>query len=167
MTAIMFVCMANICRSPALMAVLNHLAAAKKMEVHADSSGIGWVHLGERPSQRTFEAAKKRGILIDHRTQQFQDEFFEIYDLILTVDEEIAEQLKLRGPKYAHKIRLASDFSRKYKGMPIPDPYYLSDNGFDEVLEMIIDCCEGLLDHLSKQKVKGGNERLDGKSSPS
>lgn len=146
----MFVCMANICRSPALMATLNHLAVLKKADVHADSCGIGWVHLGERPSMRTFEAAKKRGILIDHRTQQFQDEFFEIYDLILTVDEEIAEQLKLRGPQYKDKVKLATDYSRKYKGQPIPDPYYLSDSGFDEVMDIIIDSCEGLLDSLKR-----------------
>ncbi len=148
MKKILFVCVANICRSPALMATLNHLAAAQKVDIHADSCGVGWVHLGERPSQRTFEAAKKRGILIDHRTQQFQDDFFEAYDLILTVDEEVASQLKLRGPQYAHKIRLATDFSQKFKGRPIPDPYYLSDNGFDDVLDIIQDCCKGLIESL-------------------
>lgn len=155
MKTIMFVCMANICRSPALMATFNHLAAARKIDAHADSSGIGWVHLGQRPSLKTFEAAKKRGILIDHRTEQFQDAFFEIYDLILAVDKDIVEQLSLRAPKYASKIGLASDFSSKYKGQPIPDPYYLSDNGFDEVIDMIIDCCEGLLEHLSNLRLKG------------
>lgn len=148
MKTVLFVCMANICRSPALMATLNHLALERKVDVHADSCGIGWVHLGQRPSLKTFEAAKKRGILIDHRTQQFEDSFFEVYDLILTVDEDIAEQLKLRGPQAAKKIHLASAFSRKFKGQPIPDPYYLSDNGFDDVMDMIVDCCQGLLDHL-------------------
>lgn len=151
MKTVLFICMANICRSPALMATLNHLAAKRKVDVHADSCGIGWVHLGQRPSLKTFEAAKKRGILIDHRTQQFEDSFFEIYDLILTVDEDIAEQLKLRGPQHAKKIQLASAFSRKFKGQPIPDPYYLSDHGFDEVMEMIVDCCEGLLDHFGQK----------------
>lgn len=153
MKNVMFVCMANICRSPALMSTLNHMAAEKKVDVHADSSGIGWVHLGERPSLRIFEAAKKRGIVIDHRTQQFQDEFFEIYDLILTVDEEIAEQLKLRSPKNGKKIRLVTDFSQKYKGLPIPDPYYLSENGFDEVLDIIFDCCQGLVDSIKKNEL--------------
>lgn len=145
MKMILFVCMANICRSPALMATLNHLAAKKKVAIHADSCGIGWAHLGERPDPRSFIAAKKRGIIIDHKSQQFQDHFFETYDLILTVDADIAEQLKLRNPNQAHKIKLATEYSRKYKGQPIPDPYYLSDNGFDDVMDIILDSCEGIV----------------------
>ncbi len=133
------------------MATFNHLAVAKAIDAHADSCGIGWVHLGERPDQRSFEAAKKRGILIDHRTQQFQDYVFETYDLILTVDENILEQLKLRSPAHHSKLKLASEYSRKYKGQPIPDPYYLSDSGFDEVMDIIVDCCEGLLDFLKSR----------------
>ena len=130
------------------MATLKHLAAKRKMEIEVDSCGIGWVHLGERPDPRSFEAAKQRGILIDHRAQQFQDHYFEVYDHILTVDEEIAEQLKLRGPEHKGKIKLATEFSRKFKGKPIPDPYYMGKTGFDDVMDIIVDSCEGLLDHL-------------------
>lgn len=148
MKLVLFVCMANLCRSPALMATLNHLAAKKKLPIHADSCGMGWVHVGERPSAKSFEAAKKKGILIDHKAQQFQDSFFETYDLILTVDEDISEQLKLRSPKHAHKIKLATDYSKKHKGQPIPDPYYFSDNGFDQVMEIVVDCCEGLIEKI-------------------
>lgn len=147
---ILFVCMANICRSPALMATLRHLAAQRKVDLFVDSCGIGWVHLGERPDPRSFAAAKKKGILIDHQAQQFQEAFFDAYDLILTVDEEISEQLKLRSPGHANKIQLATAFSRKHKGKAIPDPYYLSASGFDEVMEMILDSCEGLLSHLTQ-----------------
>lgn len=153
MKSILFVCIANICRSPALHATLKHLATKRGMadQLHIDSCGIGWVHLGERPDQRTFEAAKKRGILIDHRTQQFQDHFFDIFDSIVVeaVDEEIAEQLKAKSPQHKDKIKMATDFSKKYKGQPIPDPYYMSPSGFDEVMDMIVDCCEGLLDSLN------------------
>jgi protein-tyrosine phosphatase len=145
MTSILFVCMGNICRSPALAATLKHLAIQKKRDLHVDSCGIGWVHLGERPDPRSFEAAKKKGILIDHRAQQFREEFFEIFDLILPVEEEIAEQLKLRSPAHQEKIHLVTNFSRKYKGQGIPDPYYMGKEGFDQVMDMIVDCCEGLL----------------------
>ncbi|MES2274250.1 MAG: low molecular weight protein-tyrosine-phosphatase [Chlamydiota bacterium] len=152
MISILFVCMANICRSPALQATLRHLAAKQNLsnQLHIDSCGIGWVHLGEHPDPRTFASAKKKGILIDHRSQQFQDSFFEEFDLILTVDPEISEQLKLRSglPEHQAKIRLATEFSSKYKDQPILDPYYMSGSGFDEVMDQIIDCCEGILRHL-------------------
>jgi len=150
MIAVLFVCMANICRSPALMATLRHLALKRKVEIEVESCGIGWVHLGERADPRSFEAAKKRGILIDHRAQQFQNSFFEAYDFILTVEEEISEQLKLRTAEHKNKIHLATDFSHKFKGQGIPDPYYMSRSGFDEVMELMIDCCEGFLDHIQK-----------------
>lgn len=142
--------MGNICRSPALHATLIHMAVKKKPDIHVDSCGIGWVHVGERADPRSFEAAKKRGILIDHRAQQFQDHFFEVFDLILTVDNDIAEQLKARSPHHKAKVKLATEFSRKYKNQPIPDPYYLSLSGFDEVMDIVIDTCEGLLAHIIK-----------------
>jgi len=132
------------------MATLRHMALKKKLDIQVDSCGIGWVHLGERSDLRTFEAAKKHEILIDHRAQQFLMEFFETYDLILCVNEEIVEQLKLKGPQHANKIKLATEFSKKYKGQPIPDPYYLSDHGFDDVMEIIIDCCNGIVKFLSR-----------------
>ncbi|HSX26874.1 MAG TPA: hypothetical protein VLE89_07720, partial [Chlamydiales bacterium] len=131
---------------------LRHLAAQRGVELHIDSCGVGWAHLGEHPDRRTFESAKKRGILIDHRSQQFQDHFFDEFDLILTVSRDISEQLKLRTGKKEHhaKVRLATEFSRGFKGKEIPDPYYMSADGFDDVMEMILDCSEGLLDHLGQ-----------------
>ncbi len=154
--SILFVCMANICRSPALMATLRHMAAEKGLadKIYVDSCGLGWFHLGQHPDRRAFEAAKKRGILIDHRAQQFQDAFFDAYDYILAVDSDIVEQLKIRASTEAQKkkIHLATAFSAKYKDQPIPDPYYLSQNGFDEVMEIILDSCRGLLEELPSHR---------------
>jgi protein-tyrosine phosphatase len=154
MTSILFVCLANICRSPALEATLRHLSVEagidKKLKI--DSCGLGWYHLGERPDPRTFEAAKERGILIDHQAQQFEDRFFDEFDYILAVDAEIASSLKARAHgKQKDKIHLATDFSKSYRGQPIPDPYYLSQNGFVDVMEMILDSCRGLLSHLQEK----------------
>src|SRR5881394_2893268 len=116
--SVLFVCMANICRSPALAATLRHLAAQKGLTIKVDSCGVGWFHVGEHPDPRTFEAAKKRGILIDHRSQQFRETFFDEFDLILTVDPVITEQIKLRAksPREKNKVRLVTDFSSEYKG---------------------------------------------------
>ncbi len=150
--AVLFVCMANICRSPALAACLKHLAGKQGLgaTLRVDSCGIGWIRLGERPDPRTFESAKKRGILIDHRSQQFQDSFLEEFDLILAVNQDILEQLKLRShsPEHQSKILLATQFSSKFLGREIPDPYYMSPSGFDDVMDIVIDSCEGLLYHL-------------------
>lgn len=146
MKSILFVCMANICRSPALEAALKHLAIQQGKEVYVDSCGVGWVHLGERPDPRSFAAAFSKGIVIDHHAQQFEPHFFEVFDHIFAVDDTILEQLKLRAPPEHHpKIELATAYSKKYKGREIPDPYYLSEDGFGVVTDMILDSCEGIL----------------------
>ena len=152
MKSVLFVCMANICRSPALAATLRYLAAQKGVadRLKVDSCGVGWFHVGEHPDPRTFEAAKKMGILIDHRSQQFRESFLDEFDLILTVDQTISEQIKLRvkNPAQAAKIRLTTDFSSKYRGRPIVDPYYMNNPGFDEMMEIVMECCEGILKEL-------------------
>jgi protein-tyrosine phosphatase len=114
------------------------------------SCGIGWVRLGEPPDPPHFRGREKQGILIDHRAQQFNEIFFEEYDEILAVSEEIAEQLKLRAflPEYQLKIKLVTQYSTQFQGQEIPDPYYLSPSGFDDVMEIILDSCQGLLKHL-------------------
>lgn len=154
-TSILFVCMANICRSPALEATFRHLAIQKGVEdrFFVDSCGIGWSRLGQRPDPRLFEVAKQRGILIDHRAQQFQDEYFVVFDRIFVVDLILFEQLKFRAksPEEASKIALATAFSQKFKGEPIADPYYMSPTGFHEIMDIIIDSCEGLLRQCLKE----------------
>lgn len=151
MIKVLYVCVANTCRSPALMAAVNHFALKKGLDVHADSCGMGWLHLGQRPNIHTFEAAKRKGILIDHRSQQFQDSFFEEYDYIFAVNEDIREQLIHKNPKAKDKIYLATAFSSKFKDEPIPDPYYLSGSGFDQVMDLIIDASESFLKAVSKK----------------
>jgi protein-tyrosine phosphatase len=144
--------MANICRSPALMATLRHLAVEKGIgdRLFVDSCGIGWFHLGEHPDRRTFEAAKKKGILIDHRAQQFQEGFFDAFDYLFAVDADVVEQLKAkaRTEEQRKKIFLATAFAKKTQGKPIPDPYYMSPSGFDEVMEIVLDACRGIMDRI-------------------
>lgn len=158
MISILFVCLANICRSPALEATFRHLVKQKGWEdrFQIDSSGIGWFHLGQHPDQRTFEAAKKRGIFIDHRAQQFQEADFDRYDYILAADEEVLSHLKkwAKTESQKNKVELATHFTTQFKGQSIPDPYYLSDQGFDQIMDVVIACAEGLLDHLSKTHLK-------------
>ena len=152
MVSVLFVCLANICRSPALEAALRHLVVQKGIadRFHIDSCGMGWYHLGEGPDPRTFESAKKRGILIDHKAQQFQESFFKDFDYIFAVDSEIVKQLQhmARAEEEKKKVQLATAYSARFKNQPIPDPYYMTHHGFVDVMEIAIDCSEGILRHI-------------------
>jgi protein-tyrosine phosphatase len=155
MRSILFVCHGNICRSPALEATLRHLTVSKKCadEFKIDSCGISWLHVGEHPDPRTFAAASKRGILIDHLAQQFRAHFFDDYQTIFAVDQEIAEQVRYHARSDAdkNKVLIATAFSQRFKDQDIPDPYYLSHSGFDQVMDIVIDSCEGILNHFLLQ----------------
>ena len=149
MKSILFICAANICRSPALEATLRHLAVEAKCadQLHIDSCGVGWSHLGQHPDPRMFSVAQEHGILIDHRAQQFQEHFFQEFDHLFAVDEDVRQQIAYlaKKEKDKKKVEMASAYSINYKGKEIPDPYYLNSSGFEQVMEMIFDCCRGIL----------------------
>lgn len=149
MISVLFVCISNTCRSPVLEATLRHLAMKKGKELYVDSCGIGWVSVGQTPNPKSFAVALQHDIILDHHAQQFQPHFFTVFDHIFTVDRNILEQLKIQAPpEHRAKIELATAYSKKHRGEEIPDPYYCSEDGFDAVMEMILDCCEGILQKL-------------------
>lgn len=156
MISVLFVCLANICRSPALHATLHRLAVERNCadQLRVDSCGVGWLHVGEHPNPHSFEAAKKRGVLIDHRAQQFRDHFFDEFDHIFVVDQEVLEQIRYqaRSEEEKKKVSLATAFSPRFKNQDIPDPYYMNASGFDQVMDIIYDSCEGIINHFFKSE---------------
>lgn len=156
---ILFVCLGNICRSPAAEGVLRHMAKAEghEHELEIASNGLGDWHIGASPDMRMMTAAHSRGIILSSRAKQFTLDDFDKYDFILAADKEIHHQLLRAAKTAAHKskIHLINDFSEIYKGQDVPDPYYQGDFGFELVLDMIEDSCKGLLKHLFKEKNKG------------
>lgn len=150
---ILFVCMGNICRSPAAEGVFKHMLKKSNLEnIHVESCGIGDWHVGKSPDSRTQESAKARGIVLTSRAQQFEIEFFNTFDYILVADHEVLKFLYqyAKSPEHKAKLILMTEFSSLYKGQEVPDPYYQPETAFDLVLDMLEDSCEGLLSHLNR-----------------
>lgn len=156
MTSVLFVCLGNICRSPAAEAILRHQAANEKetQDLYVRSCGLGSWHTGQMPDARMREVAKRRGIIMSSRAQQFQSDFFDRFDYILVADHEVLNVLYQYAstPKHKAKLHLLTAFSSSYKNQEIPDPYYGSEASFELVLDMLEDSCEGLLEHIKKKK---------------
>ncbi len=151
MVSVLFVCLGNICRSPAAEGVLRHLAAEKgyASRLHVASCGIGDWHVGEPADYRMRFAAQSRGVTLDGKAQKFLHSFFDTFDHILVVDENMLKHLLDLAPLSAHpKLNLITHFSPNYKGQPIPDPYYGGETGFANVLDIIHDSCKGLLKQI-------------------
>lgn len=154
MPSILFVCLANVCRSPAAEGFLRHMATKETLPfaVHVESCGIGDWNLGQLPDERMRQASQSRGVILASRAQKFQMTFLDKFDLILAADNHVLNHLYryAEAPDHKAKIHLITHFSSCYPGEEIPDPYYQGEAGFEHVLDMIEDSCRGIIDHLGK-----------------
>jgi len=154
-TKLLFVCLGNICRSPSAENIMNYLIEKKGLteKFECDSAGTSRYHIGASPDKRMQLAGKKRGIELKGKARQIEDFDLEYYDLILAMDKSnYADILRLdRTGKYKDKIKLMCDFTTKFKDKEVPDPYYGGESGFDYVIDLLLDSCQGLLEYCQKK----------------
>lgn len=151
---VLFVCLGNICRSPTAHGVLRARlpAAGLADRVEVESAGTGTWHIGHPPDQRAAAAAAARGIdLSDLRARKVASSDFGDFDYIIAMDHDNLADLKALQAAQAEdraSVCLMSDFSPSYQGQPVGDPYYGGDQGFEQVLDMIQACVDGLIEAL-------------------
>ncbi|QZZ19562.1 low molecular weight phosphotyrosine protein phosphatase [Leptothermofonsia sichuanensis E412] len=158
---LLFVCLGNICRSPSAENIMNHLIQQAGLGEHivCDSAGTSSYHIGSPPDRRMAAAAKQRGIVLRGRARQFTRSDFEAFDLILAMDRDNFAEITYLDPEgaYREKVRLMCDFCTDYTLKEVPDPYYGGPEGFNQVIDLLLDACEGLLAHV-KQELAIGNQ---------
>ena len=141
---ILFVCLGNICRSPAAEGVFRKLAP----QAQTDSAGTGGWHVGEPPYGLMQSAAAERGYdLSDLRARQFGAADFERFDLIIAMDDANLRDIeRLRPAGNATPVRLFTDYAPEQGMTYVPDPYYTRD--FDGALDLIEAAAQGLANSL-------------------
>lgn len=142
---ILFVCLGNICRSPAAEGVFRQMAGAS---VTTDSAGTSDWHVGEPPYGPMQQAAAARGVdMSDLRARQFSSRDFEAFDLIIGMDASNMSNMEAKRPAGNEtELRLFTDYAPERGASEVPDPYYTRD--FDGALDLIEDCARGLLAEL-------------------
>lgn len=155
--SVLFLCMGNICRSPTAHGVFRHLVQQHGLEhrVRIDSAGTHNYHPGEPPDTRSQKHAKRRGYdLSDLRARQITRDEFATHNLLLAMDwDNLALAEQRCPPEYRHKLRRLTEFCKRHDAPVVPDPYYGGQDGFEHVLDLVEDACEGLLDHV-RQKLQ-------------
>lgn len=153
---VLFVCLGNICRSPAAEGIFRQLVRERGVEglFQIDSAGTGDWHVGQGPDERSAAACLRVGVDIRaHRARQVQKADFDRFDWILAADYDnmsALEHLQPQGSK-AHVGLLMRFAGNGEFGSYIPDPYYGGPEGFSHMIELIRAGCEGFLASALKE----------------
>lgn len=146
---ILFICLGNICRSPAAEGIMQHLVDQCGLtdEFLIDSAGIGGWHVGQLPDSRMRRYGQRHGYDFSSRARQFTTDDFNRFDLIVTMDEENYETItsRARSAEEKRKVVRMADYLSCHQAPTIPDPYYGGNQGFEYVITLLEDACQGLL----------------------
>ena len=153
--SVLFVCLGNICRSPAAEAIFLNLISEKSVfdKFIVDSAGTGSWHVGKQADARMRLAAKKRDINILSIARQIKKDDFRKFNYILTMDDSNFNNLNNFKNRESlsnfAKIMKIQDFASIFQRREVPDPYFGGDEGFDFVLDILEDSISGFYKSIS------------------
>ncbi len=153
---VLFVCLGNICRSPAAEAVFQHLLNERDLShrIYVDSAGTSGCHKGDKADSRMREHAEKRGIKLTSISRQLSfPKDFDKFDYIIVMDNVNLEAVRTldKEGEYSRKILKITDFANNRTEAEVPDPYYGGAKGFEQVLDIVTDGAIGLLEEIEKK----------------
>jgi protein-tyrosine phosphatase len=150
MKRLLFICLGNICRSPAAEGIMKSLIEQENLQdiIYVDSAGTINYHSGELPWPEMREHAILRGYDLTHRARQFKPvKDFSEFDYIVTMDDQnYRDIIKLdKDGLYYSKIFRMAQFSSRQDVQSVPDPYDCGPEAFENVLNILEDTCANLL----------------------
>lgn len=153
-TKVLFVCLGNICRSPAAEGVMRSIVEeeGRGAEWVIDSAGTGNYHVGDLPDNRMRIHARRRGLELTHRCRQVAPSDFDDFDLIIGMDSQNIANLRRAAPtpEAEAKIMSMGELLPASGGYDhVPDPYYEGSEGFELVLDLLQEGCRRLYDIVS------------------
>ncbi|KAG2431203.1 hypothetical protein HXX76_009731 [Chlamydomonas incerta] len=178
---VLFVCLGNICRSPTaeavFKAVVQRAGLAEAFDIDSCGTGGGnpdWFteggwsyHEGDAADSRMTLTARKRGVLLTSRSRPLAPLDFGRFDYIVGMDAKNIRAIRTAADywrvrpmgadtvpqSYGERLSLMTAYCSKFKGEPeVPDPYYGGPAGFERVLDLLDDACEGLLAQIRRER---------------
>lgn len=152
---VLFVCLGNICRSPAAEGVLRAIVGSHGDEVSwvIDSAGTYGGHAGDLPDRRMRVHAQRRGYDLVHRSRKFRESDFDEFDLIIPMDASNESNLRDLAPTVEAEAKIVPMMrfvTRATRYDYVPDPYYEGAEGFELVLDLLEDGCDNLYTIFSR-----------------
>ncbi|HIP36583.1 MAG TPA: low molecular weight phosphotyrosine protein phosphatase [Crocinitomix sp.] len=152
-TKILMVCLGNICRSPLADGLLRQKVKSLGLDVFVDSCGTSSYHIGEPPDERMINTAFKYDYDISNlRARQFTKRDFKEFDVIYVMDASnynnviaLAETKEDR-----EKVKLFLNELHPQSNMPVPDPYFGGEQGFEKVFNLVDETTDKIIEKLKK-----------------
>lgn len=158
---VLFVCLGNICRSPAAQGITEKIAAERGTAIECDSAGFYGGHAGQLPDRRMREAAFGRGYRLDHRARRIRLSDLDDFDIVAGMDDSNMDDLHRLADTDGRDSRIVrmTDFASRHPEYDcVPDPYYEGAAGFQLVLDLLEDACGTLLDEISSASIEKGDK---------
>lgn len=156
---VLFVCLGNICRSPAAEIIFNAVARSRGCTTlpGSDSCGTMGYHTGSKPDHRMLAALSRAGYQYGgHRARVFSRTDFDRFDLIVPQDESNRSDILRLARTEAHRAKvvpMSHWFPAGESNHEVPDPYYGGPEGFDEVVNLLTTAMENLVTELEERRL--------------
>lgn len=154
MKRVLFVCLGNICRSPAAENVFNSIVKKRNIEKNfiIDSAGTADWHTGKKPDARMRKALRERGYPDNGSARPVSVEDLDKFDYVLAMDSEnlqfLHDIVDLNRGESSATLELFSNYLEKDDPKNIPDPYYGEQDGFNLVIDLLEKGCENLIEKI-------------------
>ena len=148
---ILMVCLGNICRSPMAEGIMRRKISERGLIFEVDSCGTAAYHVGNPPDIRSQQTLiKHQTDISDLRGRQFQISDFDKFDVILTMDENNYYDILSLARNDDDKKKVEMILNTLYPGenIPVPDPYYGGQEGFEDNYKTLELACNKILDNL-------------------
>ncbi len=123
MKKVLFVCTANVCRSPMAVGIFNALAGERNLQVRAESAGVAAL-AGEPPARLARQVVGEMGVDIgEHRARQVDESMIEDAHLTLTMTPQHQAALHQSSGRLSGKIHTLPAYAAGDANGGIADPY--------------------------------------------